>query len=89
MHAAVRQFDVGEGRGVGLAGQQLCGQAASLKVPVNGLQPLGAFGVARAHFVQLAVGMGEITCFIHSGALVSFFSDNVVPWMHNRKSSRC
>jgi hypothetical protein len=53
------------GAGSGLAPVQRIAHAGDQQTVFNGIQPLGAFGVARAHFMFPAVGVGKVSGLVH------------------------
>src|SRR3989344_1849612 len=59
------------------------GHAGDQQAILNGVQPFGAFGVARAHLVLPTIPMGEIARLAHSLVpacrIFLNFSDNVMP----------
>ncbi|OQC04330.1 MAG: hypothetical protein BWX79_02517 [Alphaproteobacteria bacterium ADurb.Bin100] len=73
MHAAMGQFDVRKRSRIGLASVQGIAQAGRMEVVVNGIEPLGALGMARPHFMFAAIGVREIACFVHGRPMSSVF----------------
>ena len=65
VHAPMGQFQVGNRRGRGPVLFKRVKHAGGQKPVIDSVKPLGAFGVARAHFVFAARGMRKVTGFVH------------------------
>ena len=87
--AAMGQLQVGNGSGGRLAPVQRITHTADQQAVLDGGQPLGAFGVTRAHFVFPAIGVGKVTGLVHQCTRKSNFSGNVPPWTLNTNSNPC
>ena len=92
VHPVVGQFNVGQGGFGGFKTLQRISHSGDQQAVFNGIQPLRAFRVARAHFVFPTIPVREIARLAHSlvpvSRLIQSFSDNVAPWMHSTKSTR-
>ena len=74
MHAGVGEFEIGNGRGGGLAAFQCDVQAADEQPVLDGIEPLGAFRVAGAHLVPPTFLVGEISGGLSHGGFTVWFA---------------
>jgi hypothetical protein len=72
MHAAMGQFNVGQGRWGGLSALQGHVQPGDQQAVFDGAEALRAFGVPCAHLVFPAGGVCEITCRAHTACLPAY-----------------
>ena len=76
-HLAMRQLNVAKRCQGRLTALQCVTNARDEQAVFNRVQALGALGVATAHFVAFAVGVGKKSGLVHGGCQSVIFSGNV------------
>ena len=89
IHAPMGQFDIGYRRLWRLAALQQTRQGAVLQPRFNGAEAFGALGMALAHLVFPAIGVGKVPGLVQLNTHRHNFSGKVPPWTHNTHSKPC